>query len=59
MHNIHYLLSLMNSVRQAIIEDRFPAFLREFFEKLYPNRTEIPQWVVDALRGVGVDLLVD
>ncbi|TPR07109.1 Ferric reductase like transmembrane component family protein [Aspergillus niger] len=31
MHNVHYLLSLMGSARQAIIEDRFPAFLRDFF----------------------------
>jgi len=59
MHNIHHLLSLMKSARQAIIEDRYPPFLREFFGKLYPTRTEIPQWAIGALQRVGVDLLAD
>lgn len=57
MHNVHYLLSLMGSARQAIIEDRFPAFLRDFFGKLYGEKTKYPEWVVTALRGVGVDLM--
>ncbi|KAJ9299264.1 hypothetical protein DTO271G3_2886 [Paecilomyces variotii] len=59
MHNVHYLLSLMGSVRQAIIEDRYPDFLREFFEKLYKKKSDIPKWAVEALRGVGVDLLAE
>jgi len=49
----------MGSARQAIIEDRFPAFLREFFLKLYGDKSKIPGWVVSALRGVGVDLLAE
>ncbi|PYI15809.1 Queuine tRNA-ribosyltransferase [Aspergillus violaceofuscus CBS 115571] len=59
MHNVHYLLSLMGSARQAILEDRFPAFLREFFANLYGEKSNYPSWVVDALRGVGVDLMDD
>ena len=60
MHNVHYMLSMMRSARQAIIEDQYPAFLREFFSNLYGgDRTKIPEWVVGALRGVGVDLLAD
>lgn len=59
MHNVHYLLSLMGSARQAIIEDRYPAFCREFFANLYENRSDYPGWAVTALRMVGVDLLVD
>lgn len=47
----------MDAIRQAIIEDRFPAFLREFFAKLYGAKTNYPGWAVDALRRVGVDLL--
>ena len=57
MHNVHYLLSLMGSARQAILEDRYPAFLREFFTKLYREPLKFPEWAVNALRGVGVDLL--
>jgi queuine tRNA-ribosyltransferase catalytic subunit len=57
MHNVHYQLTLMKNARQAIIEDRYPAFLKEFFGNLYDDKSKYPQWAVDALRGVGVDLL--
>ena len=58
MHNVAFLLSLMNKARIAIIEDRYPAFLREFFFKWYSgDKGKYPTWAVDALRGVGVDLL--
>ncbi|KAK2739290.1 hypothetical protein FQN57_006625 [Myotisia sp. PD_48] len=57
MHNIHYLLSMMSSARQAILEDRYPSFLRKFFANLYGDPAQIPKWAITALRGVGVDLL--
>ncbi|KAL8732063.1 MAG: hypothetical protein Q9166_003016 [cf. Caloplaca sp. 2 TL-2023] len=58
MHNVHYLLALMRRVRAAIIEDRYPAFLHEYFGQLYNgDMTRVPGWAVTALRGVGVDLL--
>ncbi|KAM5468053.1 putative tRNA-guanosine(34) preQ1 transglycosylase [Microsporum ferrugineum] len=57
MHNVHYLLALMDSARQAILEDRYPQFLKEFFGNLYGEKSKIPKWAVVALRGVGVDLL--
>jgi queuine tRNA-ribosyltransferase catalytic subunit len=59
MHNVHYLLSLMRSARIAIIEDRYPAFLKGFFGKLYGDRSKFPPWAITALKGVGVDLLTD
>jgi len=58
MHNVHYLLHLMSQVRAAIIEDRYPAFLRSYFDRLYSgDTTRIPKWAITALCGVGVDLL--
>ncbi|KAE8350185.1 hypothetical protein BDV28DRAFT_159853 [Aspergillus coremiiformis] len=45
IHNVHYLLSLMGAARQAILEDRFPAFLRDFFRKLYGEKSKYPEWV--------------
>lgn len=49
----------MGSARQAILEDRYPEFLREFFSNLYKgDKLKYPKWAVEALRGVGVDLLV-
>lgn len=59
IHNVWYQLDLMRRARDAIIVDRFPAFLRRFFADLYADKADYPSWAVDALRGVGVDLLVD
>ncbi|KAL1975758.1 hypothetical protein VTN31DRAFT_4150 [Thermomyces dupontii] len=57
LHNVHYQISLMASVRQAILEDRFPQFLFKFFDDLYGDRRRAPDWAITALKGVGVDLL--
>ncbi|KAJ4288439.1 hypothetical protein N0V90_011674 [Kalmusia sp. IMI 367209] len=59
MHNVHYQLNLMRLAREAILEDRYPAFLRDFFGKLYDDKSKYPAWAVTALKGVGVDLLAD
>lgn len=58
MHNIHYLLNLMRQIRAAIVEDRYPAFLRDYFYRAHRgDMSKVPAWAVTALRGVGVDLL--
>ncbi|PSK34123.1 hypothetical protein B9Z65_8449 [Elsinoe australis] len=60
LHNVHYLLHMMDRVREAIIADRYPAFLKGFFSDLYDgDKAQYPAWAVDALKGVGVDLLAD
>ena len=45
----------MGEVRQAIIEDRFPVFVKEFFAKLYGKKGN-PQWAIDALKGVNIEI---
>lgn len=55
MHNVHHLLSLMKSARHAIIQDRFPRFVHQFFAKYYGSRP-VPAWAVDALKSVDIDL---
>ena len=58
MHNVHYLLDLMRQAREAIVEDQYPAFLIEYFSKLYGgDKEKYPIWAVEALRGVGIDLI--
>ena len=60
MHNVHYLLELMRKAREAIVEGRYPAFLKYYFDTLYGGeKQKYPAWAIDALRGVGIDLLVD
>jgi queuine tRNA-ribosyltransferase len=50
----------MRLAREAIIDDRYPQFVKDFFAKLYQGeKGKYPAWCVDALSGVGVDLLRD
>ena len=50
----------MGRARDAIIGDRYPQFLRDYFDTLYDrDKSRIPEWAVSALRNVGVDLLVE
>ncbi|TVY46075.1 Queuine tRNA-ribosyltransferase catalytic subunit [Lachnellula occidentalis] len=59
IHNVWYQLALMRSVRESIIEDRFPAFLKQFFADLHGgDKAKYPDWAVEALRTVGVDLMM-
>jgi tRNA-guanine family transglycosylase len=55
IHNVHYQLNLMAEARTAIIEDRYPAFVKDFFAKLYVDKPN-PLWAVDALKRVGINL---
>lgn len=57
IHNVFYQLNLMKGVREAIIENRFPAFVKSFFGGLYADKRDYPSWAVGALKGVGVDLM--
>jgi queuine/archaeosine tRNA-ribosyltransferase len=60
MHNVHYQLNLMRLAREAILADCYPQFVKDFFSKLYSgNKDKYPEWAVNALQGVGVDLLSD
>lgn len=58
IHNVWYQLQLMRDIRQAVIEDRFPALIRQFFAQLYEDKSQYPEWAVDALKRVNVDLTV-
>ena len=55
MHNVHWMLNLMRRARTAIEEDRYPDFARQFFKDYFPGKTP-PEWAVDAMESVGIDL---
>ncbi|ODQ66022.1 Queuine tRNA-ribosyltransferase [Nadsonia fulvescens var. elongata DSM 6958] len=58
LHNIHYQLNLMRKAREAIVDDKYPEYVREFFSKRYAgDKTRYPQWCIDALASVNIDLL--
>ena len=53
-----YLLDLMRRAREAIVDDRYPEFVKGYFKKLYHGDAEkYPGWAVDALRGAGIELI--
>ncbi len=37
IHNLHYYLNLLEEIRQALREDRFPQFKKDFFSKRNPE----------------------
>ncbi|KAG9407148.1 Queuine tRNA-ribosyltransferase catalytic subunit 1 [Aphanomyces cochlioides] len=54
-HNVAYMLNLMAKVRQAILDDKFPTFVRAFLKEWHQG-SEIPQWVKDALNHVNISI---
>lgn len=45
----------MTEIRDSIKADRFPEYVQQFFELQYPDG-DYPQWAVDALKSVNIDL---
>ncbi|KAJ2341239.1 hypothetical protein GGF43_006213 [Coemansia sp. RSA 2618] len=56
VHNIAYQMRLMRDIRQAIVDDCYPQFVRSFMETRFGKT--VPLWIVEALKSVGVDLTV-
>lgn len=46
----------MGQARDSILDGTFPAYLRHFFADYFGD-AGYPEWCVNALRSVGVDLL--
>lgn len=46
----------MGAARDAIIADTFPEYLKTFFANYFGEKG-YPDWCVNALKSVGVDLL--
>jgi hypothetical protein len=56
MHNIVFQAQVMGRAREAIISKTFPQYLKAFFAQYFGD-AGYPEWCVNALRSVGVDLL--
>jgi len=56
LHNIVFQAQVMGRAREAIIAGNLPDYLRYFFAQYFGD-TGYPEWCVNALRSVGVDLL--
>jgi hypothetical protein len=60
LHNIHYMMTLMDAMRHAILANNFPSWLISFLKGHYPPGEEAskpcPPWVRDALAVAGIDI---
>jgi len=56
MHNIVFQAQIMGRAREAIISKTFPQYLKAFFAQYFGD-AGYPEWCINALRSVGVDLL--
>lgn len=48
----------MGRARTAILEGTFPQYLKSYF-KQYFGDNGYPEWCINALRSVNIDLLAD
>lgn len=55
IHNIAYQLNLMLSVRESILQQRFPEFVQDFMRTMYSDK-KYPKWATDALESVNITL---
>ncbi|KIY50331.1 queuine tRNA-ribosyltransferase [Fistulina hepatica ATCC 64428] len=55
-HNITFQAQIMGGARDAVLAGTFPQYLRQFFADYFGD-VGYPEWCVNALRSVGVDLL--
>jgi queuine tRNA-ribosyltransferase catalytic subunit len=55
VHNVAYQLRLMRTIRENIAAGTFVQFIYNFMDTMYPDK-KFPEWAVDALKAVGVDL---
>lgn len=56
LHNLAFQARVMGQARDSILDGTFPGYLRHFFAEYFGN-VGYPEWCVNALRSVGVDLL--
>lgn len=54
-HNLTFQLRLMKNIRDSVVEDRFPEFIKDFMEGLYPDK-DYPSWIKDSLNAVNIEL---
>jgi len=62
LHNLHFMLSLLTEMREAIKEGTFKEWVRKFLQDFFPQAKPAPcafcppRWVRDALRACDIAL---
>lgn len=55
IHNIYYQMQLMRDIRESIKKDKFPEFVSNFMNRMYPDKA-YPDWAREALSSVNIFL---
>ena len=58
VHNVFFQLRLMGSIRQAIKENKYPEFVKQYLKDNFPEGSgnNVPLWAQNALESVGISL---
>eukprot|EP00405_Crypthecodinium_cohnii_P009238 CAMPEP_0206425644 /NCGR_PEP_ID=MMETSP0324_2-20121206/3911_1 /ASSEMBLY_ACC=CAM_ASM_000836 /TAXON_ID=2866 /ORGANISM="Crypthecodinium cohnii, Strain Seligo" /LENGTH=471 /DNA_ID=CAMNT_0053890459 /DNA_START=43 /DNA_END=1458 /DNA_ORIENTATION=- len=62
LHNLHFMLTLLTEMREAIRANTFPQWVRKFLQDFFPSASPPPcercppRWVRDALKAAGIDV---
>ncbi|XP_061353400.1 uncharacterized protein LOC133298164 isoform X3 [Gastrolobium bilobum] len=54
-HNLYYMMQLSRDLHSSIVEGRFPKFVCDFLQKMFP-KGDVPEWVCSAMEVAGVDI---
>ena len=58
-HNVTYMMGLVARMREAILRNEFPLFVRTFMKKYFSGQGkdgQVPEWVREALDAAGIPL---
>lgn len=55
VHNVAFQLKLMEDIRDAICNQKYPEFVRDFMKTQYSDKN-VPDWIVNALKAVNIEL---
>ncbi|XP_065881820.1 uncharacterized protein [Euphorbia lathyris] len=54
-HNLYYMMKLSRDLHSSIVEERFPEFVCDFLQKMFP-KGDVPEWVCNAMEVAGIDI---
>lgn len=57
IHNLRFQMRLMEKIRESILRDQFPTFVKTFMKSYYAKDQAYPQWIINALRSVNIELV--
>jgi tRNA-guanine transglycosylase len=55
-HNVYYMMRLMRTLRQSIIDGNYPEYVADFMLRMYPDG-RYPEWAQEALQKGEIPLV--